>query len=112
MLSCNQYVTKDMYPNDLPAIEELAEQPAVMRPGGSAIVSPMGEVLAGPLYGAEGILTAEIDLTEVIRGRLDFDVAGHYARPDIFHLTVNEQPMPGVSFLTESRQRPIPPETA
>jgi nitrilase len=61
--------------------------------GGSVIVSPMGEVLAGPLYGREGILTAELDLSEITRSRYDFDVVGHYARPDVFQLTVNERPL-------------------
>jgi nitrilase len=65
--------------------------------GGSAIVSPLGEVLAGPLFDGEGILTAELDMGEVSRSRLDFDVVGHYARPDVFRLTVNEEPARSVS---------------
>jgi nitrilase len=65
--------------------------------GGSAIVSPLGEVLAGPLYDQEGILFAELDLGEIVRSKLDFDVVGHYARPDVFQLTVNEQPAIPVS---------------
>jgi nitrilase len=56
--------------------------------GGSIIVSPMGEVLAGPLRGGEGLLVAEVDLADVVRSRFDFDAAGHYARPDIFRLDV------------------------
>ncbi len=60
--------------------------------GGSAIISPLGDVLAGPLYNEEGILYADLDLAEVARGKFDFDVVGHYARPDIFQLTVNEKP--------------------
>jgi nitrilase len=59
--------------------------------GGSCIVSPLGEVLAGPEFGRECILTAEIDLGEIARGKYDFDVVGHYARPDIFRLSVNER---------------------
>ena len=90
VLGCNQYVTKSMYPPDLPGIEELAGQPEVMCRGGSAIMSPLGEVVAGPLYDREGILTAELDLAEVVRAKFDFDVVGHYARPDVFQLTVNE----------------------
>jgi nitrilase len=56
--------------------------------GGSIIVSPMGEVLAGPLRGGEGLLVAEVDLADIVRARFDFDAAGHYARPDIFRLDV------------------------
>jgi hypothetical protein len=54
-------------------------------------VSPLGEILAGPLYGAEQTLLAEIDLAEIIRGKFDLDVVGHYARPDVFELRVNER---------------------
>lgn len=61
--------------------------------GGSAIISPLGDVLAGPLYDEEGILYADLDLAEVARGKFDFDVVGHYARPDVFQLVVNEEPM-------------------
>jgi nitrilase len=58
--------------------------------GGSCIVSPLGEVLAGPCYNEERILTAEIDPAEIVRGQFDLDVVGHYARPDVFQLRVNE----------------------
>lgn len=99
VLGCNQYVTKSMYPADLPGIEELETQPEVMCRGGSAIISPLGEVMAGPLFDAEGILVAEIDHAEVVRAKLDFDVVGHYARPDVFQLTVNETPATPVTHL-------------
>ena len=56
--------------------------------GGSVVVSPLGEVLAGPLYDGEGMLLAELDLVEVVRARYDFDVVGHYARPDLFEYAV------------------------
>ena len=85
-----------MYPADLPGIEDLADQPEVMCRGGSAIVSPLGEVLAGPLYDAEGILYATLDMGEVVRSRFDFDVVGHYARPDVLQLRVNERATPPV----------------
>lgn len=90
VLGCNQYVTKAMYPTDLPGYAELADQPDVMCRGGSVIVSPLGDIIAGPLYDTEGILYAELDMAEVTRGKLDFDVVGHYARPDVFRLIVEE----------------------
>jgi len=93
VLSCNQFVTKDMYPANLPMLEELANQPEIMCRGGSAIISPLGEELAGPLYDQEGILYADLDLGEIPRSKLDFDAVGHYARPDVFQLIVNEKPM-------------------
>ena len=64
--------------------------------GGSAIVSPLGQILAGPVFNEDAILLAEIDLADVARGKYDFDVVGHYARPDVFQLHVNEKPAPPV----------------
>jgi nitrilase len=81
-----------MYPADLDGLEDLANQPEVMCRGGSVIVSPLGDILAGPLYDQEGILTAELDLADVVRSKFDFDVVGHYARPDVFQLTIDERP--------------------
>lgn len=66
--------------------------------GGSLIAGPLGDILAGPLVGEAGLLAAEIDTDEIVRARYDFDVAGHYARPDIFSLSVDETPRPGVAF--------------
>ncbi len=67
--------------------------------GGSVIVSPMGEVMAGPLYNKEGLVSAEIDLDDIIKARYDMDPAGHYSRPDIFRLTVDEQERPAVCII-------------
>ena len=91
VLGCNQFVTKDMYPDNLQGHPELIDLPEVMCRGGSVIISPLGDVIAGPLYDEEGILYAELDLNEIVRAKVDFDVVGHYARPDVFQLIVNEQ---------------------
>ncbi|ERK17618.1 Plant-induced nitrilase, hydrolyses beta-cyano-L-alanine [Pantoea sp. AS-PWVM4] len=66
--------------------------------GGSVIIGPLGDVLAGPLRGSEGLLTAQIDTDELIRARYDFDVVGHYARPDVFSLAVDQKPKKTVTF--------------
>ncbi len=66
--------------------------------GGSLIVSPMGEVLAGPLVDQEGLVAAAIDLDDLVRARYDLDVVGHYARSDVFALHVDERPRPAVAF--------------
>ncbi|SCU87787.1 LADA_0E06150g1_1 [Lachancea dasiensis] len=59
--------------------------------GGSVIVDPYGEIIAGPLLGKEGLVTAEIDTNLIIESRFDFDPTGHYSRGDVFQLTVNEK---------------------
>mgnify|MGYP001120033773 CR=1 FL=1 len=90
VISCNQYVTKDMYPTDLACYRELASAPEEMCPGGSAVVGPLGEYVLGPVYGREELLLADLDLGEIARSRFDFDPVGHYARPDVFQLIVHE----------------------
>ena len=60
--------------------------------GGSVIVSPMGKIIAGPLYDQAGCLITELDLEEIILSKLDFDINGHYSRNDIFQFDVKDQP--------------------
>jgi nitrilase len=109
VLGCNQFVTQEMYPADLEGIEDLADQPEVLCRGGSAVISPLGEVLAGPLYDREGMLVVELDLARVTESRFDFDPVGHYARPDVFKLIVNERPLRSVaSEGTEQGGTPCP----
>ncbi|MBC7569538.1 MAG: nitrilase, partial [Spirosoma sp.] len=90
VLGCNQFFTKAMYPE--PYQKLVLDEPGVLCSGGSVIVSPMGEVLAGPLFGEAGAVMAELDLAQTVASKLDFDVMGHYARPDIFGFTVRDQP--------------------
>jgi len=90
VLTACQHLRRGDCPSDYAAVQ--GDDPAaVILRGGSAIIGPLGQVLAGPLYNEPGILTAEIDLGELSRSKYDFDVVGHYARPDIFQLHVNEK---------------------
>jgi len=83
--NCVMCLMENMYPVDLPGIEELGDQPQVMCRGGSVIIGLFGDVIAAPLYG-------ELAPAEIPREKFDFDVVGHYARPDVFHFRVNESP--------------------
>ena len=105
VLSACQYIRRGAYPPDYAAIQG-ADPDTVLIRGGSVIVSPLGKLLAGPCYEGECILTAELDLGEIAEGKFDLDVTGHYARPDIFRLTVNEKPAPAVEFRSEPRAEP------
>ena len=58
---------------------------------------PLGEILAGPLIGESGLVTATVDLHAFVGARYDVDVVGHYSRPDLFSLTVDERPRPGAT---------------
>jgi len=89
VLSACQYLTRADAPEDYDCIQGDQPETELIR-GGSVIVSPLGEVLAGPVYGREAVIAADIDLNDILRGKYDLDVTGHYARPDIFHLTVDE----------------------
>lgn len=88
VLSACQHITRGAYPDDYDCALGSDPDTVLMR-GGSMIVAPLGQLLAGPDYSGETILYADIDPAEVVRGKYDFDVAGHYARPDIFSLSVN-----------------------
>jgi len=87
VLGCNQLITRDAYPED---ILELVSNPSTIAcTGGSVIIAPGGDVIAGPVLNEENILHAELDMEEVTRGKYEFDVAGHYNRPDVFSFKVN-----------------------
>ena len=91
VLSACQFIRRKDFPASVRL--SLGDGPdAILMRGGSSIVSPFGRVVAGPDWSGETILTAELDLREIGRGKFDFDVAGHYSRPDVFKLIVNEAP--------------------
>jgi nitrilase len=76
------------YPEDFPLAEALEGRDLIGR-GGSAVLAPDGSYLAGPLYGEEGILYAELDPARLLEERQRFDPAGHYHRPDVLGLRVS-----------------------
>jgi nitrilase len=90
VIACNQYLTKAMYPADFELRRALEGASDPLCRGGSAIVGPDGRYRAGPLYGEEGLVVADLDLGEVVQGRQLLDVAGHYGRPDVFRLETGE----------------------
>ena len=74
------------------------EEDDLIMPGGSAVIRPDAGYLAGPLFDEPGIVSAELDLDCITEGHLVLDTSGHYSRPDVFHLEVNDRPQPGVVF--------------
>ncbi|MEU7157167.1 nitrilase-related carbon-nitrogen hydrolase [Streptomyces chrestomyceticus] len=105
VLSACQYLTRADMPADVHPVQG-DEPDTVLICGGSVIISPLGEVLAGPLRDKEGILTAELDLAELARARFDLDVTGHYARPDVFALHVDERAKEGAVLSDYGSQPP------
>jgi nitrilase len=106
VLSCCQYLTRADCPEDYDATQGNDPTTILMR-GGSCIIGPLGQILAGPNFEGPCILTAELDLNEIPRGKYDFDVVGHYARPNIFRLCVNTKPTPPVVVSSGSRADPF-----
>lgn len=104
VLSAVQYLTRADCPPDYAPIQGDAPDTVLIR-GGSAIYGPLGEEIAAPVYGCETILTADIDLGRLGRGKYDFDVVGHYSRPDIFALNVDRRPKLAVNMIGDD-----PPE--
>jgi nitrilase len=90
VLSCNQFNRRRDFPADYSTA--FGDEPdTIVTRGGSCIVDPFGDVLVGPNFEGEATLLAEIDLAQTIRGKFDLDVVGHYSRPDIFELHVDER---------------------
>jgi len=85
-------------------LEEEPSPESVVCSGGSVIISPSGTVLAGPNYEGEALLTADLDLGEIVRAKFDFDVVGHYSRPEVLSLVVKTDPKPAVSFTSDDEQ--------
>lgn len=82
VLGCNQFFRKEDYSEEYRDHVDLEKK--IICPGGSVIVSPLGEIIQGPLWNREGVLISDLDRNQIIESRLDFDVIGHYARNDIF----------------------------
>ncbi|MGF1462473.1 MAG: carbon-nitrogen hydrolase family protein [Maricaulaceae bacterium] len=88
VVSACQHLRRKDAPADYAPIQGEDAETVLIR-GGSLIVDPLGEVLAGPVFGEDAIVTAELDPRQIARGKFDFDVTGHYARPDVFELRVD-----------------------
>jgi nitrilase len=101
VLSACQYLTRADCPDDYNAIQGNDRATVLIR-GGSCIVDPLGQVLVDPDFSGEEIKLAELDRRIIARAKYDLDVVGHYARPDIFALSVDTRSKAPVSFVPNS----------
>ena len=90
-INCDMYFTRDTYPADLQAQDEIAKLPEKVCRGGSCIVDPYGHYLTEPVWDKETVIYAELDMSKVAASRMEFDVCGHYARPDVLKLVVEDK---------------------
>ncbi|XP_020247275.1 bifunctional nitrilase/nitrile hydratase NIT4-like isoform X2 [Asparagus officinalis] len=108
ILSANQFCRRKNYPPPpdyvFAGIDDDEPSPdTVVCAGGSVIISPSGTVLAGPNYEGEALISADLDLGEIVRAKFDFDVIGHYSRPEVLSLTVKDHPQNAVSFTSAAK---------
>nr|AFK48411.1 unknown [Lotus japonicus] len=106
VLSANQFCRRKDYPPPpeyvFAGTEEDLTPDSVVCAGGSVIISPLGNVLAGPNYEGEALISADLDLGEIARAKFDFDVVGHYSRPEVLSLSVKDHPTNPVTFASTS----------
>ncbi|XWS52812.1 hypothetical protein CRYUN_Cryun11dG0104200 [Craigia yunnanensis] len=108
VLSANQFCRRTDYPPPpeylFSGTEEELTPDSVVCAGGSVIISPSGAILAGPYYDGEALISADLDLGEIARAKFDFDVVGHYSRPEVLNLIVRDHPAKPVTFTSASQQ--------
>ncbi|KAI4322454.1 hypothetical protein L6164_022148 [Bauhinia variegata] len=106
VLSANQFCRRKDYPPppeyEFQGTEENLTPDSVVCAGGSVIISPLGAILAGPNYEGEALISAELDLGDIARAKFDFDVVGHYARPEVLSLIVRDLPAKPATFASTS----------
>ena len=89
-INCDMFFTRADYPQDLHCPEELAKLPEIVCRGGSCIVDPYGHYVVEPVWDREEILYADLEMEKTAMSRMELDVCGHYARPDVLRLSVQE----------------------
>ena len=92
VISVSSLMTKETFPKNTPHIESILEKsPEVLANGGSCVAGPDGEWLIEPVLHKEGLIFADLDFNRVLQERQNFDVVGHYSRPDVTKLSVNRE---------------------
>lgn len=91
-INCDMFFTRDMYPAALTeqAKEEIARLPELTCRGGSCVADPFGHYVTEPVWDREEIIYADLDMQKVPASRMEFDACGHYARPDVLKLQIND----------------------
>jgi len=109
VLCVGSYLTTADLPADFELVDAMAAggdfggEPTEIQPGGSGIIGPDGSWITEPVSGREAILYGEIDLARIAEEQQALDSAGHYNRPDVFSLTVDERPRRQVNWLRDGQ---------
>ncbi|MCQ2419931.1 MAG: nitrilase, partial [Clostridia bacterium] len=89
-INCDMIIRKASYPKDLNEYDALAKLPETVCRGGSCVIDPFGHQLGECIWDEEGIIYAEMDMQAVPASKMEHDVCGHYARPDVLHFSFDE----------------------
>ena len=89
-INCDMFFTRDMYPAELQAQDEIARLQELTYRGGSCVVDPFGHYVTEPVWDKEAIIYADLDMQKVPASRMEFDACGHYTRPDVLSLKICE----------------------
>ena len=90
-INCDMFFTRADYPKTASAGEEIAKLPEIACRGGSCVVDPFGHVVSDTIWDQDGIIYAELDMQKVPASKMEHDVCGHYARPDVLKLQVEDK---------------------
>ena len=90
-INCDMFFTRADYPKTASADEEIAKLPEIACRGGSCVVDPFGHVVSDTIWDQEGIIYTELDMQKVPASKMEHDVCGHYARPDVLKLQVEDK---------------------
>lgn len=90
-INCDMYFTKEMYPENLHCPDEIEKLSDIVCRGGSCVVDPYGHYETQPVWDKEEIIYAELDMKKISMSRMEFDVCGHYSRPDVLQLKVKDE---------------------
>ncbi|TBR43435.1 carbon-nitrogen hydrolase family protein [Marinomonas agarivorans] len=99
VIACSSLMRAEDFPAETLSLDEiLANAPSVLANGGSTIIAPDGKAIIEPVVGIEALIIADIDHKKVREERQNFDVSGHYSRPDVTQLKVNRQRLSVAKF--------------
>ncbi|EFI41580.1 carbon-nitrogen hydrolase family protein [Peptoniphilus sp. oral taxon 386] len=90
-INCDMIIKKSSYPKSLKSQDEILKLSEIVCRGGSSIVDPYGHYVVEPVWDREEILYADLDMSKVSMSRMEFDVCGHYSRPDVLKLSVDDR---------------------
>jgi nitrilase len=106
VVSASGLMKVEDFPKDTPHLDEILKNaPEVLADGGSCIAAPDGSWVVPPVTGKEELIIADLDFNRVLEERQNFDVAGHYSRPDVTRLTVNRERQSILYIIEEKKDK-------